>query len=146
MSKNHFKDQEDALTKLEKDFNELNEAMKKFDGLKEMELPKDCQTIQDQTIKDKLEFLFSFDIDKEAGRVSEKIKEHIRKVGREFIKKGMELHKKMPDNACPFCIQKIPNTIIQDYTSYFNKRVEQFNEFSLEVSGTLKNILKEWDI
>ncbi len=139
--KNHFKYQEDALTKREKDFNELNEAMKKFDGLKEIELPKDHQTI-----KNKLKFLFSFDIDKEVGKVSEKIKEHIRKVGREFIEKGRELQKKMLDSACPFCTQKIPDTIIQEYTSYFNRSIEQFNKVSLEVSGTLKNILKEWNI
>ncbi|RVY13200.1 AAA family ATPase [Helicobacter pylori] len=141
VSKNHFKYQEDVLTDLEKDFNKLNEAMKKFDGLKEMELPKDYQTI-----KDKLEFLFSFDIDKEAGQVSEKIKEHISKVGREFIEKGIKLQKEMLDNACPFCTQKIPHEIIQAYTSYFNKSVEKFNQCSLEVSGTLKNILDQWNI
>ncbi len=101
VSKNHFEYQEDALTNLEKDFNELDEAMKKFDDLKEMELPKDYQTI-----KDKLEFLFSFDIDKEAGEASKKIKGHIRKVGREFIEKGIELQKEMPDNACPFLHSK----------------------------------------
>ncbi|WRE68195.1 AAA family ATPase [Helicobacter pylori] len=141
VSKDKFKYQEDVLTNLEKDFNKLNEAMKKFDGLKEMELPKDYQTI-----KDKLEFLFSFDIDKEAGQVSEKIKEHISKVGREFIEKGIELQKEMPDNACPFCTQKIPHEIIQEYTSYFNKSVEKFNQCSLEMSGTLKNILDQWNI
>ncbi len=141
VSKDEFKYQEDALTKLEKDFNKLNEAMKEFDGLKEMELPKDYQTI-----KDKLEFLFSFNIDKEAGQVSEKIKEHISKVGREFIEKGIKLQKEMLDNACPFCTQKIPNEIIQAYTSYFNKSVETFNQCSLEVSGTLKNILDQWNI
>ncbi len=141
VSKDKFKYQEDALTDLEKDFNKLNEAMKKFDGLKEMELPKDYQTI-----KDKLEFLFSFNIDKEAGQVSEKIKEHISKVGREFIEKGIKLKKEMPDNACPFCTQKIPNEIIQEYTSYFNKSVETFNQRSLEMSGTLKNILDQWNI
>ncbi|MGL2872993.1 AAA family ATPase [Helicobacter pylori] len=141
VSKDKFKYQEDVLTDLEKDFNKLNEAMKKFDGLKEMELPKDYQTI-----KDKLEFLFSFDIDKEAGEVSKKIKEHIRKVGREFIEKGIKLQKEMLDNACPFCTQKIPNEIIQAYTSYFNKSVEKFNQCSLEVSGTLKNILDQWNI
>nr|ACB58726.1 hypothetical protein [Helicobacter pylori]CAQ18969.1 hypothetical protein [Helicobacter pylori] len=141
VSKDKFKYQEDALTDLEKDFNKLNEAMKKFDGLKEMELPKDYQTI-----KDKLEFLFSFNIDKEAGQVSEKIKEHISKVGREFIEKGIKLKKEMLDNACPFCTQKIPNEIIQAYTSYFNKSVETFNQCSLEVSGTLKNILDQWNI
>lgn len=140
VSKDKFKYQEDALTDLEKDFNKLNEAMKKFDGLKEMELPKD-----DQTIKDKLEFLFSFDIDKEAGQVSEKIKEHISKVGIEFIEKGIELQKEM-DNACPFCTQKIPHEIIQAYTSYFNESVETFNQCSLEMSGTLKNILDQWNI
>ncbi|GAA9985852.1 hypothetical protein VN0998_13320 [Helicobacter pylori] len=75
VSKDDFKVQEDALTNLEKDFDELDKAMKKFDDLKEMELPKDYQTI-----KDKLESLFSFDIDKEAGQVSEEIKEHISKV------------------------------------------------------------------
>ncbi|GAA8224326.1 AAA family ATPase [Helicobacter pylori] len=141
VSKDKFKYQEDALTNLGKDFNELDEAMKKFDGLKEMELPKD-----DQTIKDKLKSLFSFDIDKEAGQVSEKIKEHISKVGREFIEKGMKLQKEMPDNACPFCTQKIPHEIIQEYTSYFNESVEKFNQCSLEVSGTLKNILDQWNI
>ncbi|MGL2915198.1 AAA family ATPase [Helicobacter pylori] len=141
VSKDKFKYQEDALTDLEKDFNKLNEAMKKFDGLKEMELPKDYQTI-----KDKLEFLFSFNIDKEAGQVSEKIKEHISKVGREFIEKGIKLQKEMPDNACPFCTQKIPNEIIQEHTSYFNKSVETFNQRSLEMSGTLKNILDQWNI
>ncbi|GAA7416390.1 hypothetical protein MM0351_13730 [Helicobacter pylori] len=141
VSKDKFKYQEDVLTNLEKDFNKLNEAMKKFDGLKEMELPKDYQAI-----KDKLEFLFSFDIDKEAGEVSKKIKEHISKVGREFIEKGIELQKEMPDNACPFCTQKIPNEIIQEYTSYFNESVETFNQRSLEMSGTLKNILDQWNI
>ncbi|WQY59305.1 AAA family ATPase [Helicobacter pylori] len=141
VSKNHFKYQEDALMNLEKDFNELDEAIKKFDDLKEMELPKDYQTI-----KDKLESLFSFDIDKEAGQVSEEIKEHISKVGREFIEKGIELQKEMPDNACPFCTQEITNNIIQAYTSYFNKRIEQFNQDSLEVSGTLKKILEQWNI
>ncbi|MFT2676730.1 AAA family ATPase [Helicobacter pylori] len=141
VSKNKFKDQEDALTNLEKDFDELNEAMKDFDDLKEMKLPKDYQTI-----KDKLESLFSFDIDKEAGQVSEEIKEHMSKVGREFIEKGIELQKKMPDNACPFCTQEITNNIIQVYTSYFNKRIEQFNQDSLEVSGTLKKILEQWNI
>ncbi|WQV28105.1 AAA family ATPase [Helicobacter pylori] len=141
VSKDKFKYQEDKLTDLGKDFNDLNEAMKKFDGLKEMELPKD-----DQTIKDKLKSLFSFDIDKEAGQVSEKIKEHISKVGREFIEKGMKLQKEMPDNACPFCTQKIPHEIIQEYTSYFNESVETFNQRSLEMSGTLKNILNQWNI
>ncbi len=146
VSKDDFKVQEDALTNLEKDFDELDKAMKKFDDLKEMELPKDYQTIDYQTIKDKLESLFSFDIDKEAGQVSEEIKEHISKVGREFIEKGIELQKKMPDNACPFCTQEITNNIIQAYTSYFNKRIEQFNQDSLEVSGTLKKILEQWNI
>ncbi|WRC96668.1 AAA family ATPase [Helicobacter pylori] len=141
VSKNHFKYQEDALMNLEKDFDELNEAMKKFDDLKEMELPKDYQTI-----KDKLESSFSFDIDKEAGQVSEKIKEHISKVGREFIERGIKLQKEMPDNACPFCTQKILNGIIQDYTSYFNKSIESFNQNSLNMSETLKNTLNQWNI
>ncbi|GAA7092276.1 AAA family ATPase [Helicobacter pylori] len=141
VSKNHFKYQEDVLTNLKKDFDELDEAMKKFDDLKEMESPKDYQTI-----KVKLESLFSFDIDKEAGKVSEEIKEHISKVGREFIEKGIELQKEMPDNACPFCRQEITNNIIQAYTSYFNKSIEQFNQDSLEVSGILKKILEQWNI
>ncbi|GAA8844771.1 AAA family ATPase [Helicobacter pylori] len=141
VSKDDFKVQEDALTNLEKDFDELDKAMKKFDDLKEMELPKDYQTI-----KDKLESLFSFDIDKETGQVSEEIKEHISKVGREFIEKEIELQKEMPDNACPFCTQEITNNIIQAYTSYFNKSIEQFKQDSLEVSGTLKKILEQWNI
>ncbi len=141
VSKDDFKVQEDALTNLEKDFDELDKAMKKFDDLKEMELPKDYQTI-----KDKLESLFSFDIDKETGQVSEEIKEHISKVGREFIEKGIELQKEMPNNKCPFCAQEITNNIIQDYTNYFNKSIEQFKQDSLEVSGTLKKILEQWNI
>ncbi len=141
-SKDKFKVQEDALTNLKKDFDELDKAMKKFDDLKEMELP-DYQTIKEKT---KLESLFSFDIDKEAGQVSEEIKEHISKVGREFIEKGIELQKEMPDNACPFCTQEITNNIIQAYTSYFNKRIEQFNLDSLKVSEDLKKILGQWNI
>ncbi|GAA7619398.1 hypothetical protein HpBhutan199_14200 [Helicobacter pylori] len=101
VSKNKFKVQEDALTNLEKDFDELDEAMKKFDDLKEMELPKDYQTI-----KDKLESLFSFDIDKEAGQVSEEIKEHISKVGREFIEKGRELQKRCLIMHALFALKK----------------------------------------
>ncbi|WP_120988887.1 AAA family ATPase [Helicobacter pylori] len=139
VSKNHFKYQEDVLMNLEKDFNELDEAMKKFDDLKEMELPKDYQ-------RDKLKSLFSFDIDKEAGQVSEKIKEHISKVGREFIEKGIKLQKEMPNNACPFCTQKITNNIIQAYTSYFNKSIESFNQNSLNMSEILKNTLNQWNI
>ncbi len=141
VSKNKFKYQEDVLTNLKKDFDKLNETMKEFDDLKEMESPKDYQTI-----KVKLESLFSFDIDKEAGQVSKEIKEHISKVGREFIEKGIELQKEMPDNACPFCKQEIINNIIQAYTSYFNKSIEQFKQDSLEVSGTLKKILEQWNI
>ncbi|GAA7803256.1 hypothetical protein JP0179_12180 [Helicobacter pylori] len=141
VSKNKFKVQEDALTNLKKDFDELNETMKEFDDLKEIKLPKDYQTI-----KDKLESLFSFDIDKEAGQVSKEIKEHISNVGREFIEKGIELQKEMPDNACPFCRQEITNNIIQAYTSYFNKSIEQFNQDSLEISGILKKILEQWNI
>ncbi|GAB0031623.1 AAA family ATPase [Helicobacter pylori] len=141
VSKNHFKYQEDALMNLEKDFNELDEAIKKFDDLKETKLPKDYQTIRDE-----LKSLFSFDIDKEAGQVSEKIKEHIEKVGKEFIEKGIKLQKEMPDNACPFCTQKILNGIIQDYTNYFNKSLEQFNQKSLKMSETLKNTLNQWNI
>ncbi|BEE28833.1 hypothetical protein ATCC49503_03530 [Helicobacter pylori] len=52
----------------------------------------------------------------------------------------------MLDNTCPFCTQTILNGIIQDYTSYFNKSVETFNQCSLEVSGILKNILDQWNI
>ncbi|GAA7891711.1 hypothetical protein HpMS203_11320 [Helicobacter pylori] len=52
----------------------------------------------------------------------------------------------MPNNACPFCTQKITNNIIQAYTSYFNESVEQFNQDSLEISGTLKKILEQWNI
>ncbi len=141
VSKNKFKVQEDALTNLKKDFDELNETMKEFDDLKEIKLPKDYQTI-----KDKLESLFSFDIDKEAGQVSKEIKEHISNVGREFIEKGIELQKEMPDNACPFCRQEITNNIIQAYTSYFNKSIEQFNQDSLEISGILKKILEQWNV
>ncbi|WQS08509.1 AAA family ATPase [Helicobacter pylori] len=141
VSKDEFEVQEDALTNLEKDFDGLDKAMKEFGDLKEIQLPKDYQTI-----KDKLKSLFSFDIDKEAGQVSKEIKEHISKVGREFIEKGIESQKKMPDNACPFCTQEITNNIIQAYASYFNKRIEQFNQDSLEVSGTLKEILEQWNI
>ncbi len=141
VSKDEFKVQEDALTNLKKDFDELDESMKKFNNLKEMELPKDYQTI-----KDKLESLFSFDIDKEAGQVSEEIKDHISKVEREFVEKGIELQKEMPNNACPFCTQEISNNIIQAYTSYFNKSIESFNQNSLNMSEILKNTLNQWNI
>ncbi|GAA7337215.1 hypothetical protein HpBGD114_12920 [Helicobacter pylori] len=46
----------------------------------------------------------------------------------------------------PFLHSKNSPWIIQAYTSYFNESVEKFNQCSLEVSGTLKNILDQWNI
>ncbi len=141
VSKDEFKDKENKLTNLESNFKVLNEAMKEFDSLKEVKLPE-----YDQTTQNNLKFLFDFDIDKEAGKVSEKIKEHISKVGRDFIEKGMKLQKEINDHACPFCTQKIPNDIVQEYTDYFNESVEKFNQCSLDMSQTLQNILSQWNI
>ncbi|CAJ99388.1 AAA family ATPase [Helicobacter acinonychis] len=140
VSKDEFKDEENALTELENDFERLNGAMKTFDGLKEIELPE-----YDQTIQDGLKFLFDFDTDKEVGKVSEKIKEHINRVGRDFIEKGRELQKAINDHACPFCTQKIPDKIVQEYTDYFNERVETFSQRSLKMSETLQKILGQWN-
>ncbi len=58
----------------------------------------------------------------------------------------MKLQKEITDNTCPFCIQKIPNNIIQAYTNYFNRSVEKFNQLSLEVSKKLQDGLSQWNI
>lgn len=107
---------------LQKNFDDLNKALKKFDELQEIELIKLNIDIN------KLTGIFNFDIEKEAGVVSEEIKNHIIKMGREFIEKGKELIKVNSLNACPFCMQKINNGILEQYTHYFNEKIEIFNK------------------
>lgn len=75
-----------------------------------------------------MEKIFSFDIEKEAGVVSENIKNHIIKMGREFIEKGKELIKVNNLNSCPFCMQEINNGILEQYTHYFNEKIENFTQ------------------
>lgn len=113
---------ENQKLELQQNFDELNEALKKFDELQEVEF------IKLNIDRNKLIEIFNFDIEKEAGVVSEEIKNHIIKMGREFIEKGKELIKVNNLNACPFCMQKINNGILEQYTHYFNEKIERFNK------------------
>lgn len=134
--KSYFYYDENQKLELQQNFDELNEALKKFDELQEIEF------IKLNIDRSKLTGIFNFDIEKEAGVVSKEIKNHIIKMGREFIEKGKELIKVNNLNSCPFCMQEINNGILEQYTHYFNEKIEKFNkdidEQILAVSETIE--------
>ena len=111
----------DKNQNIENSFNDLNEALKKFDELQEIEF------IELNIDNNKLTEIFSFDIEQEAGVVSNEIKSNIIKMGREFIEKGKELIKINNLITCPFCMQEIKNGILEQYVNYFNEKIEKFN-------------------
>lgn len=126
------------LVRIQKDFDELDIAMKKFDSLGEIFLPK----LIYKNKKDDFNWLFNFDVEKEAGEVSEKVKLHISNIGRKFIEDGMKI---VDDNTCPFCTQPIENGIIGEYTNYFNESIKRFNSLSSSVEVELIDEVKKWD-
>lgn len=92
--------------------------------------------------KEKLTNLFEFDIEKEAGKVSENIKNHIIKVGRDFIESGRKIIDTNEFDICPFCMQPIENGILNEYSNYFNNAVGNFNNATQAIILELTNKLR----
>lgn len=117
----YFSYDEAKRQEIQSSFDLIKEALKNFDELQEIPFSLNIDN-------NALEKIFSFDIEKEAGVVSENIKNHIIKMGREFIEKGKELIKVNNLNSCPFCMQEINNGILEQYTHYFNEKIENFTQ------------------
>lgn len=132
-----FNYDEAMLVNLEKEFESLNNALKKFDILEEISIP----SLIYKDRKSDLDWIFRFDIEKEAGDVSSKIKDHIEKVGRRFIEDGI---KTVENKVCPFCTQSIDNDILDEYTNYFNESIKRFNSLSLELDENLDTEISKW--
>ncbi len=135
--KSKFNYDKNYLENKQKNFDELNGAVKQFESLEEISMPKLLQNEQ----KGNFDFILNFDIDKEAGEVSQKIKNHISKIGKQFIEDGI---KKVDNNICPFCTQNIDSNILSEYASYFNKIVERFNNLSYSICQSLNEEVDNW--
>lgn len=117
----YFNYDETKRQEIQSDFDLRKKALNSFDELQEIPFLLNIDN-------DTLDEIFSFDIEKEAGAVSEDIKNHIIKMGRDFIERGKKLIDSNHLSTCPFCMQKIDNTILEQYTSYFNKKLENFTQ------------------
>lgn len=115
----HFSYDEAKRQEIQSSFDSIKEALKNFDELQEIPFSLNIDN-------DALDEIFSFDIEKEAGAVSEDIKNHIINMGRDFIERGKKLIDSNHLSTCPFCMQEIDNTILEQYTSYFNEKLEKF--------------------
>lgn len=131
--KSKFNYDEEKLVNIQRQFDDLNGAIKKFDTLSEIKLP----IFNFNTQKESIDMLFNFDIEKEAGKVSEKVKNHIVQVGEEFLKNGQSIIKNKDIEICPFCTQEITNDILSEYASYFNDAVGKFDELTTKVMRDL---------
>ncbi|EDZ62617.1 hypothetical protein SMGD1_2820 [Sulfurimonas gotlandica GD1] len=129
---------EKKLVDAQKEFDDLNEAIKEFDSLTEIQIASLVQLNN----KTNIDSLFDFDMEKEAGQVSEKIKAHILKVGEQFVKDGRKIIK---DILCPFCNQPIKNGILDEYTNYFNEAVNNFDNLSQKLEIDTRNELEKWN-
>lgn len=135
-SKNNFNVDEKELQEKQTKFTELYNAIKSFADLSDINFP-------DLKIeKEKLTNLFEFDIEKEAGKVSENIKNHIIKVGRDFIESGRKIIDTNKFDICPFCMQPIENGILNEYSNYFNNAVGNFNNATQAIILELTNKLR----
>lgn len=135
-SKNNFNVDEKELQEKQTKFTELYNAIKSFADLSDINFP-------DLKIeKEKLTNLFEFDIEKEAGKVSENIKNHIIKVGRDFIESGRKIIDTNEFDICPFCMQPIENGILNEYSNYFNNAVGNFNNATQAIILELTNKLR----
>lgn len=135
-SKNNFNVDEKELQEKQTKFTELYNAIKSFADLSDINFP-------DLKIeKEKLTNLFEFDIEKEAGKVSENIKNHIIKVGRDFIESGRKIIDTNEFDICPFCMQPIENGILNEYSNYFNNAVGNFNNATQAMILELTNKLR----
>lgn len=131
--KSKFTYDEKELVSVQKQFDDLNDAIKKFDTLLEIKLPIFNLNSQRESI----DTLFNFDIEKEAGEVSEKVKTHIIQVGEQFLKDGRKIIKDKNFEICPFCTQEITNDILSEYTNYFNDAVDKFDKLTAK---TIKDL------
>jgi len=129
---------EKKLVNVERQFNELNIAIKQFDLLEDIYISELYQVNN----KVEIDSIFEFDIKKEAGEVGRKVKEHIIEVGEKFIKDGRKLIK---DTSCPFCIQPIDNGILNEYANYFNEAVDKFDNLSQNIENNLRDEIKIWE-
>ena len=135
-SKNNFNVDEKELQEKQTKFTELYNAIKSFADLSDINFP-------DLKIeKEKLTNLFEFDIEKEAGKVSENIKNHIIKVGRDFIESGRKIIDTNKFDICPFCMQPIENGVLNEYSNYFNNAVGNFNNATQAIILELTNKLR----
>lgn len=117
----HFSYDEAKRQEIQSSFDSIKEALKNFDELQEIPFSLNIDN-------DALDEIFNFDIEKEAGAVSEDIKNHIINMGRDFIERGKKLIDSNHLSTCPFCMQEIDNTILEQYTSYFNEKLENFTQ------------------
>lgn len=127
----HYDDKK--LVELQQQCDGLNEALKKFDLLDEIKFP----IFNFNTQKKVIDELFLFDKEKEAGLVSENIKTHILKVGTKFLQEGIQIVEEKELDECPFCKQLITNGILDEYASYFNEKIKQFDSTTLKISKDL---------
>ena len=134
--KNNFNVDEKELQEKQSKFTELNNAIKSFADLPDINFPN--LKIE----KEKLTSLFEFDIEKEAGKVSENVKNHIIKVGKDFIESGRKIIDTNKFNICPFCMQPIENGVLNEYSSYFNDVVSKFNNTTQTINSELTNKLR----
>lgn len=120
----------------EQEFSKLNDAIKKFTDLEAISTPN----ISVISSHDLFEQVFNFDKDKEAGYVSESIKEHLKIVGEKFIKDGRQLISAHDLEVCPFCIQEIKNNTLQEFVNYFNQAL---NEFDSNINNVINLLNKD---
>lgn len=132
--KSKFTYDEKELVSVQKQFDDLNDAIKKFDTLLEIKLP--IFNLNSQ--RGSIDTLFNFDIEKEAGAVSEKVKTHIIRVGEEFLKDGRKIIKDQNIEICPFCTQEITNDILSEYANYFNDAVDKFDRLTAKTIKELE--------
>lgn len=131
----HFSYNETKRQEVQSNFDLIKEALKNFDELQEIPFSLHIDN-------DMLNEIFSFDIEKEAGAVSEDIKNHIIRMGRDFIESGKNLIDSNALSVCPFCMQEIDNTILEQYTNYFNEKLENFTQ---NTHNQIETIDKEID-
>lgn len=131
----YFSYDEVKRQEIQSNFDLIKKALKSFDELQEIPFSLNIDN-------DMLNEIFSFDIEKEAGAVSEDIKNHIIRMGRDFIESGKNLIDSNALSVCPFCMQEIDNTILEQYTNYFNEKLENFTQ---NTHNQIETIDKEID-
>ncbi len=134
---NDFNVFQNILT-VEQEFSKLNDAIKKFTDLEAISTPN-ISVISSHNF---FEQVFNFDKDKEAGYVSESIKEHLKIVGEKFIKDGRQLISAHGLEVCPFCIQEIKNNTLQEFVNYFNQALNAFDSNINNVINLLDKDIK----